>query len=820
MTDADVDGSHIRTLHPHLPLPADAGARRERPRLHRRAAALPRARSATRSSTSRRSRSSRSCSSASASRTWRSRDRLGERLKLTEARWGRFTQRAARVRRLVARLSRRLRQPAGDFVVEHRLVETDAAALGRRRERAGRSSTRTATSSTSSTPTRDGVPHPGDRAARRARPTTSTVPAALLGLARVREPAQGLRPPRRGRRPAALRARARQEAAAAPRRSRRCASAALELAKEGIQVSRFKGLGEMDAEELWETTMDPGEPDARARRGRGRGDRRPDLLDADGRPGRAAPRVHRAEREGRALPRCLDAMLTSRASPRPRPHRDARARAGDALELPRLRDERDRRAGAAGRARRAEAGAPPRALRRCTRPGMQPNRPYKKCARIVGDVMGSYHPHGDAAIYDTLVRLAQPFSMRYPLVDGQGNFGNIDDYPAAAMRYCCAAGTRVATPHGHASGSRISSATHRARVGARGRPSRCSTGSADRCASPKVFHSGEHPTLRLSDARGLRAHRHAQPSRALPRRHGRRSAPALEAPRRDRARRPRACCRERRPTGRARRLTREDAQAALLLGAFVSEGLGRRVARRLQQRRRASSSTTSLAAYDAVVGGPRYVYERRIASGQPAASSSTSSDLDSVCAGARLACSIGAEAAGEARARARLATRPRFQARRSCRRSSPATGRRRCCRARRSRSRTRPTARSSRDDVQQLAARVRRRLPPVPLREGRDQGRDHESPRRAALLRNGRLPRRQAAEARAGARGRSRSSSRALSRDHVPVRRRLHPRRRLESTGWLRRHNVDRVERWERSRHRDPRAHRVARRSSASSSRS
>jgi DNA gyrase subunit A len=77
--------------------------------------------------------------------------------------------------------------------------------------------------------------------------------------------------------------------------------------------------------------------------------------------------------------------------------------------------------------------------------GMQPNRPYKKCARIVGDVMGSFHPHGDSAIYDTLVRLAQPFSMRYPLVDGQGNFGNIDDYPAAAMRYTECRLTRLAT---------------------------------------------------------------------------------------------------------------------------------------------------------------------------------------------------------------------------------------------------------------------------------------------------------------------------------------------------------------------------------------
>src|ERR671927_1670050 len=67
--------------------------------------------------------------------------------------------------------------------------------------------------------------------------------------------------------------------------------------------------------------------------------------------------------------------------------------------------------------------------------GLQPNRPYAKSARIVGDVMGKYHPHGDSAIYDTLVRLAQEFSMRNPLVDGQGNFGSVDDDPAAAMRY-------------------------------------------------------------------------------------------------------------------------------------------------------------------------------------------------------------------------------------------------------------------------------------------------------------------------------------------------------------------------------------------------
>src|SRR5512141_280676 len=67
--------------------------------------------------------------------------------------------------------------------------------------------------------------------------------------------------------------------------------------------------------------------------------------------------------------------------------------------------------------------------------GLGAGRPYKKSARIVGDVMGKYHPHGDSAIYDTIVRMAQDFSMREPLVDGQGNFGSVDGDNAAAMRY-------------------------------------------------------------------------------------------------------------------------------------------------------------------------------------------------------------------------------------------------------------------------------------------------------------------------------------------------------------------------------------------------
>jgi DNA gyrase subunit A len=77
--------------------------------------------------------------------------------------------------------------------------------------------------------------------------------------------------------------------------------------------------------------------------------------------------------------------------------------------------------------------------------GLQPSRKHVKCAQIVGDVMGKYHPHGDSAIYDTLVRLAQSFSMRYKLVDGHGNFGNIDGWPAAAMRYTEARLDKLAT---------------------------------------------------------------------------------------------------------------------------------------------------------------------------------------------------------------------------------------------------------------------------------------------------------------------------------------------------------------------------------------
>ena len=77
--------------------------------------------------------------------------------------------------------------------------------------------------------------------------------------------------------------------------------------------------------------------------------------------------------------------------------------------------------------------------------GLAPTKQHRKCAKIVGDTSGNYHPHGEAVIYHTLVRMAQDFTMRYPLVDGQGNFGSVDGDPPAAMRYTEARLARIAT---------------------------------------------------------------------------------------------------------------------------------------------------------------------------------------------------------------------------------------------------------------------------------------------------------------------------------------------------------------------------------------
>src|SRR5262245_58886659 len=132
--------------------------------------------------------------------------------------------------------------------------------------------------------------------------------------------------------------------------------------------------------------------------------------------------------------------------------------------------------------------------------GNRPGRPHVKCAAVVGEVVKHYHPHSPEAIYDTLVRIAQPFSLRYPRVDGQGNFGSIDDDPAAAMRYCVTGQARVATSKGTVP---IASIVPGA---APDSDNDVDVEVLDRLGRPvkasKLFHSGEHPTLRLATHEG------------------------------------------------------------------------------------------------------------------------------------------------------------------------------------------------------------------------------------------------------------------------------------------------------------------------------
>ena len=213
--------------------------------------------------------------------------------------------------------------------------------------------------------------------------------------------------------------------------------------------------------------------------------------------------------------------------------------------------------------------------------GLQPTRPYRKCAFIVGEVMGKYHPHGDSAIYDTLVRLAQDFAMRYPLADGQGNFGSVDDDPAAAMRYCVTGDARVATPAGtpridelaaglEPDSEREVDLTVLDRLG---RPVRAS----------RVFHSGEHPTLRMRTAAGFEVTgTHNHPVLCLVETAG---VPLLLWKLLEELRPGDRVLVSRTPREHAGHLAPAARQEAELLGAFVLGGLGEPKPRRLQQRR-------------------------------------------------------------------------------------------------------------------------------------------------------------------------------------------------------------------------------------------
>ena len=243
--------------------------------------------------------------------------------------------------------------------------------------------------------------------------------------------------------------------------------------------------------------------------------------------------------------------------------------------------------------------------------GYRPDRSFNKCARVVGDVMGSYHPHGDSAIYDTLVRLAQPWALRYPLVQGQGNFGSPGNDPAAAMRYCVTGDTLVRLADGTT--SRIQDLAPAALPNS---DTDVDLKVKDRSGRPvtasKVFHSGDHGTLRLRTREGFElTGTHNHPVLTLRSVAG---VPTLlwslleEVSAGDRVvlSRPRP-----HEVGLA---TERDRAEALLAGAWVSEGF-------FSSNRAGFNNVDELffsevlRAYDLVVGGPRYVYSRVIATG-------------------------------------------------------------------------------------------------------------------------------------------------------------------------------------------------------------
>src|SRR5213593_4169231 len=239
---------------------------------------------------------------------------------------------------------------------------------------------------------------------------------------------------------------------------------------------------------------------------------------------------------------------------------------------------------------------------------LAPGRPYRKCAKIAGDTSGNYHPHGEQVVYPTLVRLAQDWVMRYPMVDGQGNFGSIDGDAPAAMRYCVAGQTLIATPSGTmrmdalvpgiAPNSdrdvHLSLFDHAART----------------VHASKLFHSGDHPTLRLRTREGFELI-------------GTGNHPVLCLV--DVAGVPRLLWKlmeniaagdrvviSRTPRPLGVRLAERERQTATLLGAFIAEGF-------ISESRAGFNHIdceyfeTVVAAYDAVVGGPRYLSSRRIA---------------------------------------------------------------------------------------------------------------------------------------------------------------------------------------------------------------
>src|SRR5690348_743910 len=242
--------------------------------------------------------------------------------------------------------------------------------------------------------------------------------------------------------------------------------------------------------------------------------------------------------------------------------------------------------------------------------GFRPDRATVKCARVVGEVMGNYHPHGDSAIYDALVRLAQPWSMRYPLIDGQGNFGSPGNDPAAAMRYCVTGDTLIRTVHETIT---LDELAHGMTPNSeRELALKVLDRNGDPVLASTVFHSGVHPVKKLTTTGGFELTGTGNhPVLCLVSVLG---VPTLLWKLLDEITPGDRVVVQRTPRAELGAAGGFDDECALLAGAFVSEGF-------VSENRAGFNNVDPdffadvLEAYDRAVGGRRYVSTRVIASG-------------------------------------------------------------------------------------------------------------------------------------------------------------------------------------------------------------
>ncbi|OBI91515.1 intein-containing DNA gyrase subunit A [Mycobacterium sp. 1245805.9] len=243
--------------------------------------------------------------------------------------------------------------------------------------------------------------------------------------------------------------------------------------------------------------------------------------------------------------------------------------------------------------------------------GFRPDRSHAKSARSVAETMGNYHPHGDASIYDTLVRMAQPWSLRYPLVDGQGNFGSPGNDPPAAMRYCVTRDALVRLPFGQS--VRIADVVPQTPPNA---DNTIELKVLDRHGNPvvadRLFHSGEHQTYTVRTAEGYEVTGTANhPLLCLVDIGG---VPTLLWKLIEEIRPDDHVVLQRTPPVELGPADWHSTMEALLLGAFISEGYvseGEAGFANLDH----DYFTMVAGAYDAVVGGKRCIYQQTIASG-------------------------------------------------------------------------------------------------------------------------------------------------------------------------------------------------------------